>query len=211
MLFFAIGVPPIYAQHCHTQKGDSMWRIAKRYKVPFKEILELNKHYPNQSLIHPTDKIELPEGEHGQSTEQDNSSQGSETASKVDATTEAKQVLDIVNQERSKQGLKALALDDQLTNVATLKAQDMANKGYFDHNSPTYGSPFDMMQRFGVQYTSAGENIAAGQKSAEEVMNSWMHSSGHRANILNADYEKIGIGFVEGGQYGTYWVQLFKK
>ena len=211
MLFLAAGVSPTYAQHCHTQKGDSMWRIAKRYKVPFSKILELNKHYPNQSLIHPTDKIELPEGEHGQSTELDNSSEGTETASKVDATTQAKQVLDIVNQERSKQGLKALALDAELTNVATLKAQDMADKGYFDHNSPTYGSPFAMMQRFGVQHTSAGENIAAGQKTAEEVMNSWMHSSGHRANILNAGYEKIGIGFVKGGQYGTYWVQLFKK
>ena len=188
-----------------------MWRIAKRYKVPFNKILELNKHYPNQSLIHPTDKIELPEGEHGQSTELDNSSEGTETAAEADVTTQAKQVLDIVNQERSKQGLKALTLDNELTNVATLKAQDMADKGYFDHNSPTYGSPFDMMQRFGVQYTSAGENIAAGQQTAEEVMNSWMHSSGHRANILNADYEKIGIGFVKGGQYGTYWVQLFKK
>lgn len=211
MLFLATGAPPIYAQHCNTQKGDSMWKIAKRYKIPFHEILELNKHYPNQHLIHPSDKIEMPDGEHGQSTETDNTSEGTETAAQVDATSQAKQVLDLVNKERSKQGLKALTLSSELTNVATIKAQDMADKGYFDHNSPTYGSPFEMMQRFGVQYTSAGENIAAGQKTASEVMNSWMNSSGHRANILNKDYAEIGIGFVEGGKYGTYWVQLFKK
>lgn len=199
------------AQHCHTQRGDSMWRIAKRYKIPFKEILELNKHYPNQSLIHPEDKIELPDGEHGVSTEQDNTQQGTEQATKVDTTSQAKEVLDLVNQERSKAGLKSLALSSELTSVATIKAKDMAENGYFDHTSPTYGSPFDMMSRFGVQYSSAGENIAAGQKNAQEVMNSWMNSSGHRANILSKNYTEIGIGYVEGGSYGTYWVQMFKK
>lgn len=188
-----------------------MWRIAKRYKIPFKEILELNKHFPNQSLIHPEDKIELPDGEHGVSTEQDNTQQGSETAAKVDATSQAKEVLDLVNQERSKAGLKALSLSEELTNVATIKAKDMRDNGYFDHTSPTYGSPFDMMSRFGVQYQSAGENIAAGQKTAQDVMNSWTNSSGHRANILSKNYTEIGIGYVEGGSYGTYWVQMFKK
>ena len=188
-----------------------MWKIAKRYKVPFAKILELNKHYPNQSLIHPTDRIEMPEGEHGQSTELDNTSEGTETAAQVDATEQAKQVLELVNKERSKQGLKPLKLSDELTNVATEKARDMAENGYFDHNSPTYGSPFDMLRRFGVQYSAAGENIAAGQKTPEDVMDSWMNSSGHRANILNKNYAEIGIGYVEGGSYGTYWVQLFKK
>ena len=120
-------------------------------------------------------------------------------------------MLKIVNQERSKIGLKALTLSGELTNVATIKAQDMADNGYFDHTSPNYGSPFEMMKHFGIQYRSAGENIAAGQKNAQEVMNSWMNSSGHRANILNSDYEQIGIGYVTGGSYGTYWVQMFKK
>lgn len=211
LLFLVIGTPHANAQHCETQRGDSMWRIAKRYKIPFKEILELNRHYKNPDLIHPNDDIQLPDGEHGQSTDQVNSEKGKEIAEQANSTVQADQVLDLVNQERSKAGLKALTLSGELTNVATIKAQDMADNGYFDHTSPNYGSPFEMMQHFGIQYRSAGENIAAGQKTAQEVMNSWMNSSGHRANILNSDYEQIGIGYVTGGKYGTYWVQMFKK
>lgn len=207
---FAFGTPAS-AQHCDAQKGDSMWKIAKRYKVPFARILILNKHYPNQNLIHPEDNIELPDSQSGQSTEDDNAGAGTDTAEKADATKQAKQVLELVNKERAKVGAKPLTLSSSLTNIATIKAKDMSDKGYFDHNSPTYGSPFDMLKRFGVQYSSAGENIAAGQKDANEVMNSWMNSSGHRANILKAEYEQIGIGYVEGGRWGTYWVQLFIK
>lgn len=211
MLFLVIGTPHANAQHCDTQKGDSMWRIAKRYKVPFRVILDLNKHYPNPDLIHPNDDIQLPEGDHGQSTDQANSDKGMEIAEQAGSTVQADEVLKLVNQERAKQGLKALTLSPELTNVATIKAKDMRDKGYFDHTSPTYGSPFDMMKRFGIQYSSAGENIAAGQKTSQEVMNSWLNSSGHRANILNKDYEQLGVGYVEGGSYGTYWVQMFKK
>lgn len=210
MSFFAIGTSA-HAQHCDARKGDSMWRIAKRYKVPFAKILILNKHYPNQNLIHPEDNVQLPEGEHGQSTEKPNDEAGTATAEEVKTTEQAKAVLKIVNQERAKYGLKPLVISSKLTDVATVKAKDMADKGYFDHTSPTYGSPFDMLKHFGVQYTAAGENIAAGQKDATEVMNSWMNSSGHRANILNANYEQIGIGYTTGGSYGTYWVQLFIK
>lgn len=188
-----------------------MWKIAKRYKVPFAKILILNKHYPNQNLIHPKDDIELPEGEHGQSTEADNAAEGTDRADQAAVTEQAREVLKLVNQERGKVGLKPLVLNEQLTNIATIKAKDMADNGYFDHTSPTYGSPFDMLKRFGVKYSAAGENIAAGQKDAAEVMNSWMNSSGHRANILNANYEQIGIGYVTGGRWGTYWVQLFIK
>lgn len=210
MLFLVIGTPT-NAQHCNTQEGDSMWRIAKRYKIPFRVLLDLNRHYPNPDLIHPNDKIVFPEGEHGQSTIKDNNQQGVDRADPVESTSQAKQVLELVNQERRKVGLESLELSNELTDVATLKAQDMRDNNYFDHTSPRYGSPFEMMRHFGVQYTSAGENIAAGQKTAAEVMNSWMNSSGHRANILNEGYREIGIGYVEGGSYGTYWVQMFKK
>ena len=210
MLFLVIGTPAS-AQHCDTQEGDSMWRIAKRYKIPFHVLLELNKHFPNQDLIHPNDKIIFPEGDQGQSTTTDNTQKGNDRAEPVDATQQAKEVLEIVNRERSKVGLNALTLSNELTDVATVKATDMRDNGYFDHTSPNYGSPFEMMQHFGIQYRSAGENIAAGQRTPEEVMNSWMNSSGHRANILNDSYEQIGIGYVEGGSYGTYWVQMFKK
>jgi len=113
-------------------------------------------------------------------------------------------ILDLVNQERANAGLSPLVLDSLLTKVATEKARDMYDNKYFSHTSPTYGSPFQMMQTFGVQYSYAGENIAAGQRSAEEVMNAWMNSSGHRANILNANFKKLGVGYVN-----NQWVQMF--
>lgn len=204
---------PASAQHCDVQRGDSMWRIAKRYNVLFKDILALNKHFENQNLIHPKDEVELPDGSTGTSTS--DSGTGESDAQKTDErqaeTTQAEAVLKLVNAERAKAGLQPLTLSDKLTNIAYKKAKDMADKNYFSHQSPTYGSPFDMLKQFGVSYSYAGENIAAGQKSAEEVMNSWMNSSGHRANILNKNYTQIGVGFYRGGQYGTEWVQLFIK
>ncbi|RYL95911.1 hypothetical protein EWI07_00465 [Sporolactobacillus sp. THM7-4] len=119
-------------------------------------------------------------------------------------------VVDLTNQQRSKAGLKPLKADNRsLSRMARDKAQDMRDKNYFDHQSPTYGSPFDMMKKYGIHYSSAGENIAAGQKSPEEVVQGWMNSPGHRANILNANYTTIGVGYVQGGSYGSYWVQEF--
>lgn len=205
-------VTPAGAQHCNVQKGDSMYKIAKEYHVLFHELLKLNRHYKNPNLIHPHDKIELPDGSTGAGTNEsgkgDTNTSNDETADE-DASEQAQAVLKIVNQERSKQGLKALILDKQLNKVAQLKAEDMKKNNYFDHNSPTLGSPFDLMRSQGVSYRTAGENIAAGQQSAQAVMESWMNSSGHRANILNGNYTKLGVGFATGGSYGTYWVQEF--
>lgn len=118
-------------------------------------------------------------------------------------------VLEIVNVERAKVGAKALTLNSKLSNVATAKSQDMINKNYFDHNSPTYGSPFDMMKQFGISYKTAGENIAMGQTSPEEVMNSWMNSSGHRKNILNPSFTEIGVGIAKNSKGQLYWTQMF--
>ena len=117
-------------------------------------------------------------------------------------------VIDLTNAERKKQGLPALQAYPELNNVADMKAKDMNDKGYFSHTSPTYGSPFDMMRDFGITYQSAGENIAQGQRSPEEVVKAWMNSEGHRANILNDKYTHIGVGFDEGGYE---WVQMFVK
>ncbi|MFD0711629.1 CAP domain-containing protein [Paenibacillus sp. GCM10027626] len=114
------------------------------------------------------------------------------------------QVLELVNQARTSAGLKALTLNSSLSKVAMAKAQDMINNNYFDHQSPTYGSPFDMMKSFGITYNAAGENIAKGQTSPREVMNQWMNSEGHRANILNSSFNQIGIAYFNGG-----WVQEF--
>ncbi|WP_093857454.1 CAP domain-containing protein [Tenuibacillus multivorans] len=118
------------------------------------------------------------------------------------------QVVDLVNQERQKRGLQPLEASVELSDVAREKSRDMANKNYFSHTSPTYGSPFDMMQQFGINYRTAGENIAMGQRSPEQVMNGWMNSDGHRKNILNGNFTHIGVGYVEAnGQ--TYWTQMF--
>ncbi|MBE6184244.1 CAP domain-containing protein [Heyndrickxia ginsengihumi] len=117
-----------------------------------------------------------------------------------------KQVVDLTNKERAKNGLKPLQVDATLSKMARAKSNDMMTNKYFDHTSPTYGSPFDMMKKFGISYKSAGENIAMGQQTPEEVVNSWMNSPGHRANILNKNYTHIGVGYVENGHY---WTQEF--
>ena len=117
-----------------------------------------------------------------------------------------KQVIDLTNAERSKNGLSALKADTQLNGVAQKKSLDMQQKNYFSHTSPTYGSPFDMMRDFGVTYKSAGENIAQGQRTPQEVVTAWMNSEGHRKNILSSNFTHIGVGFEETGKH---WTQMF--
>ncbi|APC47228.1 CAP domain-containing protein [Virgibacillus halodenitrificans] len=116
------------------------------------------------------------------------------------------EVFELTNQEREKNGLAPLKVDVELSKVAREKSRDMAANNYFSHNSPTYGSPFDMMKQFGITYRAAGENIAKGQRTPEEVVNAWMNSEGHRANILSSKYTHIGIGYVE---QGNHWTQQF--
>lgn len=118
------------------------------------------------------------------------------------------EVLRLVNVERSKAGLSPLKMSSELSNVARMKSQDMADKNYFSHTSPTYGSPFDMMKKFGINYTAAGENIAKGYNSAEAVMNGWMNSPGHKANILSSKFGTLGVGYVNKNGT-TYWTQMF--
>lgn len=117
-------------------------------------------------------------------------------------------VIELTNAERKKAGLPALQADTKLSNVAREKSRDMQQKGYFSHTSPTYGSPFDMMRDFGITYQSAGENIAKGQRTPEEVVQAWMNSEGHRKNILSGNYSHIGVGYVEAG---NHWTQMFIK
>ena len=120
-----------------------------------------------------------------------------------------KEVVRLVNVERQKQGLGKLSLNAKLSNVATLKSQDMINKNYFDHTSPTYGSPFDMMKQFNISYKTAGENIAKGQNTPAEVVKAWMNSQCHRENILNKNYTEIGIGVAKDANGTLYWTQMF--
>ncbi|WP_077620325.1 CAP domain-containing protein [Bacillus sinesaloumensis] len=117
-----------------------------------------------------------------------------------------RQVIDLTNAQRKKNGLPALQTDTSLSKVAKTKSNDMQQKNYFSHTSPTYGSPFDMIRDFGVSYKTAGENIAKGQSSPEAVVNAWMNSEGHRKNILNPDFTHIGVGHQASG---NYWTQMF--
>ncbi len=116
------------------------------------------------------------------------------------------QVVELTNQERTAQGLEPLKVDTELSKVAREKSRDMAANNYFSHDSPNYGSPFDMMKQFGIAYQTAGENIARGQRTPQQVVDGWMNSEGHRENIMNPNFTHIGVGYVE---QGNHWTQQF--
>jgi len=165
--------------------GDTLWKIAVKTQTGVQELINANPQLKNPNLIYPGQKINVPEKE-GQAYEDE--------------------VVKLVNAERAKAGLPALKSDWELARVANHKSQDMHDYKYFDHTSPTYGSPFTMMKNYGIQYKSAGENIAMGQSTPEQVVKAWMNSPGHRANILNKNYTHIGVGYVKDG---NYWTQMF--
>lgn len=175
------------------QPGDTMWKIAQSYQVDLDQLIRANSQLTNVQLIYPGQRVYVPVTQ-----VETNSEQAFEY-----------RVVELTNAERAKYGLKPLELNEELARVASLKSQDMAANNYFDHHSPTYGSPFDMMNHFGIHYSYAGENIAAGQRTPEEVVQAWMESPGHRANILNENFTQIGVGFIKGGSYQYYWTQMF--
>lgn len=119
-----------------------------------------------------------------------------------------KEVFNLINQQRTNNGLQELKVDAEVQRVARIKAQDMVDSNYFSHNSPTYGSPFDMLKNFKISYKTAAENIAANSSNSSAVT-SWMNSSGHKANILNGNYNYTGIGVVSSQKYGKIFVQMF--
>lgn len=168
-------------------KGDTLWKIAVKTQTGVQELINANPQLSNPNLIYPGQSINIPSQE-SQDVEQE--------------------VINLVNAERAKAGLPALKYDWELARVAKHKSQDMHDKKYFDHTSPTYGSPFTMMTNYGIKYSAAGENIAKGQTTAKQVVNAWMNSEGHRANILNKNYTHIGVGYVADGHY---WTQMFIK
>ncbi len=118
-------------------------------------------------------------------------------------------VVELVNVERQKAGLPALKMDSAISNLARAKSKDMAVNNYFAHQSPTYGSAGDMLKQYGISWRAWGENIAAGQRTPEIVVNAWMNSSGHRANILSSNFSKIGVGYVTNSSGRPYWTQIF--
>ncbi|MEB1806243.1 MAG: CAP domain-containing protein [Bacillaceae bacterium] len=166
-----------------------------------------------------TIKVEQPEKEQSKADkpvntptpQQPSQSQPTQSSEQVQTgiTAEEQQMVNLVNEDRAKVGLPALKVNTELTKVARVKAKDMIDHNYFAHQSPTYGSPFDMLQHYGVSYRTAGENLA-GNQTVEGAHQALMNSSGHRANILNHQYTEVGIGIINGGPYGKMFVQLFK-
>ena len=166
--------------------GDTLWKIANKTETGIHELIAANPRISNINLIYPGQKLTIPTQDQIKEYEQE--------------------VIRLVNVERTKQGLKELKYDWELARVARYKSEDMRDNNYFSHNSPVYGSPFDMMKNFGINYKAAGENIAKGQSTPEQVVKAWMNSSGHRANILSTKFTHIGVGYAKNGHI---WTQQF--
>ncbi len=166
--------------------GDTLWKIAVKTETGISELIAANTQISNINLIYPGQKITIPTQDDIKAYEQE--------------------VIRLVNAERTKQGLKELQYDWELARVARYKSEDMRDNKYFSHTSPVYGSPFDMIKNFGISYKAAAENIAKGQTTPEQVVKSWMNSSGHRANILSTKYTHIGVGYAKDGHI---WTQQF--
>lgn len=152
------------------------------------------------------ESVEEKSGRDGQTESSEQVEQENESHLLDDLNQFEREMFELTNIERVNNGLQPLEIDIEVSKVAREKSRDMAVNSYFDHNSPVYGSPFDMMRSFGITYQAAGENIAKGQRSPEEVVQAWMNSPGHRANILNPNFTHIGVGFV---QEGNHWTQQF--
>ena len=131
---------------------------------------------------------------------------GSEPADTVAAYEQ--EVFDLVNQIREENGLEPFVYNETLAGTARAHSQDMIDRNFFSHTNPDGEDPFDRMRDNGLSFSMAAENIAAGQRTPEEVVNSWMNSEGHRANILGG-CEELGVGLALGGSYGYYWTQCF--
>lgn len=187
-LVLACTLPASAAGVTHTvAAGDTMWKLAVRYQVGTREIIDANPQIPDPDLIYPGQVLTIPQ---------------------LDPTVVSfeREVIRLVNEIRVQNGLKPLTEHWELSRVARYKSQDMVDNRYFSHTSPTYGSPFQMIKAFGLSFRTAGENIAYGQRTPQAVVNAWMNSSGHRANILNASYTQIGVGYVARGHH---WTQMF--
>lgn len=123
-------------------------------------------------------------------------------------TEDEKEILELINNERANNGLNPLQIDDDLQNIVRIKAQDMVDNDYFAHESPTYGSPFEMMKSNQITYRTAGENIA-GNSDNKKAVEAWMNSESHKNNILNNSYNYTGVAVVSSSKYGKIFVQMF--
>ncbi|RDI43113.1 CAP domain-containing protein [Falsibacillus pallidus] len=206
-----------YQYQTNNVQDANAWlqNILSKYNVDYKVQLpqqaqqaqaQQTQQAPKQVQQPQTQKAEAPAQQQTQ-TQQKAADTSKDTSAQNGALSAyEQQVVDLTNKERTQRGLSPLKVDTALSKMARDKSADMQKNNYFDHQSPTYGSPFDMMKKYGISYQSAGENIAMGQQTPQEVVNAWMNSQGHRENILNPNYTHIGVGYVENGHY---WTQEF--
>ena len=145
---------------------------------------------------------DVPDDNTPDSSNPDNGIQDDEAVSSY-----AQQILNLVNEERAKAGLSPVSLDLNITAAANIRAKEIVTN--FSHTRPNGTSFSTVLKEQGISYRGSGKNIAWGQKSPEQVMNGWMNSDGHRANILNADFQNLGVGHYQDENGVNYWVQLF--
>ncbi|MDM5248306.1 MULTISPECIES: CAP domain-containing protein [unclassified Lysinibacillus] len=186
-----------------SNQWSDQWSNQKWYvNLPQTQVPSKETQAPSKEVQKPSDNTQT-KNNNTQTTQKDNTSQSTTTS---DVNAFEQEVVKLTNAERTKAGLAPFKTDDQLMAAAREKSQDMQSKNYFSHTSPTFGSPFDRMKALGISYKSAGENIAQGQRTPQEVVQAWMDSPGHRANILNEKFTHIGVGYVKSG---NYWTQQF--
>ena len=152
----------------------------------------------------PTKPVQAPAATPVQATE--TGKPAPDTATKADNLAFEQEVVRLVNEQRAASGFNALTFNSELSSIARIKSQDMHDNHYFSHTSPVFGSTFSLLDQYGISYKTAGENIAMGYTTPEAVVTGWMNSPGHRANILNASFTQIGVGYVASG---NYWTQEF--
>ncbi|MER1987528.1 MAG: CAP domain-containing protein [Solibacillus sp.] len=202
----------VVKQPVTVEKEEVVKEPTKEQPIPTKEQASPAVVEKEESIKQPTteqpesndDSVENPAQVTAQQTNESKPAQ--QSLSEVDQIEAA--VVQLTNNERAKAGLAPLEMDNALMAAAREKSQDMKVNNYFSHTSPTFGSPFDRLKALGISYQAAGENIAKGQRTAEEVVTAWMNSEGHRANILDGKFTHIGVGFVKDG---SIWTQQFIK
>ncbi|MBU6081970.1 CAP domain-containing protein [Allobacillus halotolerans] len=215
-IFFVLPINEWMSKPSGELTVSTMWEDTKDsvQDIDIEEIGDRMKSTANRvqfffsSLMDDESSIQFQEMPRHESTEQGKNKKPEIKLTEADIQEFEYEVLELANEERKAQGLEPLEFSVEVSEVARAKSHDMADSNYFDHQSPNYGSPFEMMQTFGVDYRAAGENIAMGQRSPEEVMNGWMNSEGHRKNIMHDQFTHLGVGYVEKNGT-TYWTQMF--
>lgn len=189
--------------------GDTLSRIAQRHNTSVVAIARAN-HIQNVNVIHVGQRLAIP-GDKLRLTPRPAPPRPAAPIRPAGASPslEQQRVLQLVNAARTRRGLAPLRFTAGLNQVARQRSQDMVRRNYFSHTDPSGRNPYWHMRRAGISYRTAGENIAWGQRSPEEVVRAWMNSPGHRANILNPHFSQMGLGVARKPDGTPTWTQLF--